>query len=106
MSEREISKIINGWATVIVYIYTVTVAHVEIYTFLHNLKSTDVEHFWDKMYKSCVLFLFLSFGPNSFFYFANSSFSTHFILLGFFLAIEFYIFLVKMRLNILLFILI
>ena len=45
MSEREISKIINGRATVTVYIYTVTVAHVEIYTFLHNFRSIDVEHF-------------------------------------------------------------
>ena len=43
--EREISKIINGRATVIVYIYTVTIAHVEIYTFLHNFRNTDVEHF-------------------------------------------------------------
>ena len=34
-SEREINKIINGRATVTVYIYTVTVAHVKIYTFLH-----------------------------------------------------------------------
>ena len=35
MSEREINKIINGRATVTVYIYTVVVARVEIYTFLH-----------------------------------------------------------------------
>ena len=34
-SEREINKIINGRATVTMYIYTVTVAHVKIYTFLH-----------------------------------------------------------------------
>ena len=34
-SEREINKIINGRAIVTVYIYTVTVAHVKIYTFLH-----------------------------------------------------------------------
>ena len=92
MSEWEISKIINGWATVIVYIYTVTVARVEIYTFLHNLKSTDVEHFWGKMYKNCVLFLFLPFGPNGFFYFANSSFLTHFILFGFFSPLSFIFF--------------
>ena len=45
MSEREINKIINGRATVTVYIYMVTVARVEIYTFLHNFRSTDVEHF-------------------------------------------------------------
>ena len=44
-SEREINKIINGRAIVTVYIYTVTVARVEIYTFLHTFKSTDVEHF-------------------------------------------------------------
>ena len=44
-SEREINKIINGQATVTVYIYTVTVSRVEIYTFLHNFRSTDVEHF-------------------------------------------------------------
>ena len=55
MSEREISKIINGWATITVYIYTVTVTRVEIYTFSHNFRSTDVEHFWGKMCKSCVL---------------------------------------------------
>ena len=54
-SEREISKIINGRATVTMYIYTVTVTRVEIYTFLHNFRSTDVEHFLRKMCKSCVL---------------------------------------------------
>ena len=43
------NKIINGRATVTVYIYTVTVAHVEIYTFLHNFRSIDVKHFWIKM---------------------------------------------------------
>ena len=56
----EISKLINGRATVTVYIYTVTVARVEIYTFLHNFKSTDVEHFLGKMCKSCVLHDFAS----------------------------------------------
>ena len=45
MSEREINKIINGRATVTLYIYTVTVSRVEIYTFLHNFRNTDVEHF-------------------------------------------------------------
>ena len=45
MSAREINKIINGRATVTVYIYTVIVAHVKIYTFLHIFRSTDVEHF-------------------------------------------------------------
>ena len=44
-SELEINKIINGRATVTMYIYTVTVARVEIYTFLHNFRSTDVEYF-------------------------------------------------------------
>ena len=44
-SEQEISKIINGRAIVTVYIYTVTVARVEINTFLHNFRMTDVEHF-------------------------------------------------------------
>ena len=44
-SEREINKIINGRATVTVYIYMVTVARIEIYTFLHDFRSTDVEHF-------------------------------------------------------------
>ena len=44
-SEREINKIINGQATVTVYIYTVTVSRVEIYTVLHNFRSTDVEYF-------------------------------------------------------------
>ena len=39
-SKREINKIINGRATVTVYIYMVTIAHVEIYTFLHNFRST------------------------------------------------------------------
>ena len=56
-SEREISKIINGRATVTVYINMVTVACVEIYTFLHNFKNTDVEDFWGKMCKnSCFLY--------------------------------------------------
>ena len=60
-SEREINKIINGRATVIVYIYTVTVARVEIYTFVHNFRSTDVEYFLGKMCKSCVFFYFTRF---------------------------------------------
>ena len=56
-SEREMNKIINGRATVIVYISTVIVARVEIYTFLHNFRSTDVEHFWVKICKkSCFLY--------------------------------------------------
>ena len=56
-SEREMNKIINGRATVAVYISTVTVARVEIYTFLHNFRSTDVEQFWVKMCKnSCFLY--------------------------------------------------
>ena len=56
-SKREISKIINGRATVIVYINMVTVACVEIYTFLHNFKNTDVEDFWGKMCKNgCFLY--------------------------------------------------
>ena len=44
-SEREINKIINERATVTMYIYTIIVAHVEIYTFLHNFRSIDMEHF-------------------------------------------------------------
>ena len=44
-SEQEMNKIINGRLTVTVYIYMVIVARVEIYTFLHNFRSTDVEHF-------------------------------------------------------------
>ena len=44
-SEWEISKIINGRATITVYIYMVTVARVEIYTFFYNFRRTDVEHF-------------------------------------------------------------
>ena len=54
-SKREISKIINGSATVTVYIYIVIVARVEIYTFLHNFRKIDVEHFLGKMCKNCVL---------------------------------------------------
>ena len=54
----EISKIKNGRATVIVYIYTVNVARVEIYTFLHNFRRTDVEHFLGKTCKNCVLYDF------------------------------------------------
>ena len=57
-SEWEINKIINGRAIVTVYIYTVIVARVEIYTFLHNFRSTNVEHFLDKMCKSGVFFYF------------------------------------------------
>ena len=45
MSEREINKIINGRATVTVYIYTIIVARVEIYTFLYIFRSTDIKHF-------------------------------------------------------------
>ena len=56
-SKWEMNKIINGRATVAVYISTVTVARVEIYTFLHNFRRTDVEHFWVKMCKkSCFLY--------------------------------------------------
>ena len=56
-SEREMNKIINGRATVAMYISTVTVARVEIYTFLHNFRSTNVEHFLVKMCKkSCCLY--------------------------------------------------
>ena len=56
-SEREMNKIINGQATLAVYISTVIVARVEIYTFLHNFRSTDVEHFLVKMCKkSCFLY--------------------------------------------------
>ena len=54
-SEQEISKIINGRATVTMYIYTVTIARVEIYAFLHNFRSTDVKNFLGKICKSCVL---------------------------------------------------
>ena len=61
-SEREMNKIINGQATVTVYIYTITVARIEIYTFLHNFRSIDVEHFWIKMCKK-----------NYFLYFARLS---------------------------------
>ena len=57
-SEREMNKIINGRATVTVYIYTVTVAHVEIYTFLHNFRSIDVKHFWIKMCKKSYFLYF------------------------------------------------
>ena len=39
----EISKIINGLATITVYIYTVTVTRVEKYTFLHDFRKTDVD---------------------------------------------------------------
>ena len=39
----EISKIINGRATITVYIYTVTIARVEKYTFLHDFRKTDVD---------------------------------------------------------------
>ena len=57
-SEREMNKIINGQATVTVYIYTVTVARVEIYTFLHNFRNIDVEHFWIKMCKKSYFLYF------------------------------------------------
>ena len=45
MSERKINKIINGRVTITVYIYTIIVARVEIYTFLYTFRDTDVEHF-------------------------------------------------------------
>ena len=45
MSAREINKIINGRATVSMYIYMVIVARVEIYTFLYTFRDTDVKHF-------------------------------------------------------------
>ena len=57
-SEQEMNKIINRGATVAMYISTVTVARVEIYTFLHNFKSTNVEYFWVKIYKKSCFFLF------------------------------------------------
>ena len=52
------NKIINRGATVAMYISTVTVARVEIYIFLHNFKSTDVEYFWVKIYKKSCFFYF------------------------------------------------
>ena len=52
------NKIINRRATVAVYIFTVIVTRVEIYTFLHNFKSIDVEYFWVKMYKKSCFFYF------------------------------------------------
>ena len=58
MSERKINKIINGRVTITVYIYTIIVARVEIYTFLYTFRGTDVEHFWNKICKSCVFFYF------------------------------------------------
>ena len=45
MSKHEINKIINGRATVTVYIYTIIIARVEIYTFLYTFRGIDVEHF-------------------------------------------------------------
>ena len=50
----EISKIINGRATVTVYIYIVIVARVEIYTFLHNFRRTD----WSIFEAKCVKIVF------------------------------------------------
>ena len=57
-SEQEMNKIINGRLTVTVYIYMVIVARVEIYTFLHYFRSTDVEHFWVKMCKNSYFLYF------------------------------------------------
>ena len=57
-SEQEMNKIINRGATVIMYISTVIVARVEILTFLHNFKSTDVQYFWIKIYKKSYFFYF------------------------------------------------
>ena len=54
----EICKIINERATVTVYIYTVTIVRLEIYTFLNNFRKTNVEHFLGKMCKNCVLYDF------------------------------------------------
>ena len=56
--EREMNKIINERVTVVVYISMVTVARVEIYTFLHNFRNTDVEHFWVKMCKKSYFLYF------------------------------------------------
>ena len=53
-SEREISKIINRRATVTMYIYMVTVTCVEIYTFLHNLKTLTWKIFGVKCVKMVV----------------------------------------------------
>ena len=47
------------------YIYIVTVARVEIYTFLHNFRSTNVKHFLGKMCQSCVLHDFASTDVNA-----------------------------------------
>ena len=52
------NKKINGRATVTVYIFTVIVTRVEIYTFLHNFISTDVEYFLVKIYKKSCFFYF------------------------------------------------
>ena len=52
------NKIINRGATVAMYISTVTVARVEIYTFLHNFKNTNVEYFLIKIYKKSYFFYF------------------------------------------------
>ena len=52
------NKIINERATVTVYIYMIIVAHVEIYTFLHNFRSIDVKHFWIKMCKKSYFLYF------------------------------------------------
>ena len=46
--QTEINKIINTHATVTVYIYTVTIAHENIYTFLHVFTPTDVGVFLDR----------------------------------------------------------
>ena len=54
----KINKIINIRATVTVYIYMVTVAHENIYTFLHIFTPTDMGVFLFKMCKTCIFYYF------------------------------------------------
>ena len=54
----EIIKIINTHATIIVYIYTITVAHKNIYIFLHIFTPTGVGVFLFKMCKTSIFFYF------------------------------------------------
>ena len=54
----EINKIITTHAIVTVYIYTVIIAHENIYTFLHVFTPTDVGVFLLKMCKICAFFYF------------------------------------------------
>ena len=56
-SEREINKIINERAIVIVYIYTIIVARVEIYTFFYTILEVLAWSIFEAKYVKVVFYM-------------------------------------------------